>query len=129
MPDLRLVLRGGPLWLAALWLACCSTRQPPRPVHPGLDGSDERGVVSPATDTERAVLERLGSLAPGQREQVRGVAVVAEPAYAAASGRSCRRLALGPSGGNASEARLACSEGKGWFFVPNVFASPAEGSP
>jgi hypothetical protein len=47
--------------------------------------------------------------------------VVADGAYTAASGRTCRALTMGTAGKNAR--RLACHNGGSWYFVPDVFSN------
>jgi hypothetical protein len=66
------------------------------------------------------VAERLPRLANGATLRVGDETVVGDAAYAAASGRTCRRLQLTQGSGPTSD-RLACSDGGAWFFVPDVF--------
>lgn len=73
------------------------------------------GVVE-ATEAERAMLDRLGEVAPGATVEADGRSYLAEAAYHAASGRRCRALR------SASGSRLAYETEEGWVFVPAVLA-------
>ena len=66
---------------------------------------------------EEAVLARLSELPAGEPIRLEGEVFVAEAPYAAASGRTCRRIANGGS------RRLACQLGNEWTFVPDVFGA------
>ncbi len=89
----------------------------------GRGAAVEPALIAPsriaASNGEDAlVLQRAGDLPVGQLTQIGQRQIQAAKAYQSASGRSCRYLHLtGPTGG---EARLACSEGEEWFFVPNI---------
>ena len=84
------------------------------------NANDTGSTVKAETEVEREILKALPSLPSGVSRPVRGTAVIAQPAYTAASGRTCRALELGPAGRRPSS-RLACSDGGAWFFVPGVF--------
>jgi hypothetical protein len=71
------------------------------------------------------VLKALVSLPSGKPQQVAGATVVAEPAYVAASGRTCRALSINATNRVDPRHRLACTNGGAWFFVPEVFGLEA----
>lgn len=104
----------------ASFSACAAQPQPsPRDV---ADANDTGGRLAPNGDAERTLLLQLAKLPSGTPRRVSDATVVAEPAYQAASGQTCRALHV--TQGNASARhRLACSDGKSWFFVPDVFGS------
>jgi hypothetical protein len=71
------------------------------------------------------VLERLNDMPTQKRQTVGNLSVVADPPYAAASGRTCRRVTLTSTAKpQTSTMRLACKDGKAWQFVPSVFLAP-----
>lgn len=74
-----------------------------------------------ASEQERGILREVASLPSGVARQVGGSSVVAEAPYVAASGRTCRALQLSSQPPTQTLHRLACSDGKAWFFVPDVF--------
>jgi hypothetical protein len=84
------------------------------------DANDTGRVIPAGTPTERAILAQLGQLPPGSRRALGDGSVVAEPAYHAASGRLCRALQMTEPGQRKVRQRLACSDGRQWFFVPDV---------
>lgn len=89
------------------------------------DASDTGRVLAPANDSERRLLEALPRLAEGREQRVAEAKVVAEAPYASASGKTCRAVHF-LSGPRPSEThRLACSDGKSWFFVPDVLGGTA----
>lgn len=120
-PMGRRASEGSRLSLAALLLplACSSAPQPG--VRDLADANDTGRSVGARSDDERALLARLGTLPSGKPERVGTTTILAEPAYAAASGRTCRALQLTQGPRSVSRARLACSKGDAWFFVPDVF--------
>jgi hypothetical protein len=87
------------------------------------DANDTGRVLAPANDSERKLLEALPRIQDGREQRVAEAKVVAEAPYASASGKTCRALRLGSARGESR--RLACSDGKAWFFVPDVFGSNA----
>ena len=84
------------------------------------DANDTGRVVPAGTPTEKAILAQLGQLPPGSRRSLGGGSVMAEPAYHAASGRICRAVHISEAGQPKVRQRLACSDGRVWFFVPDV---------
>jgi hypothetical protein len=64
----------------------------------------------------------LPNLPTGAPRHVDAVDVMADAPYTAASGRTCRALALSAGKDADASHRLACTDGSGWFFVPDVFA-------
>lgn len=106
--------------LMASFSACAAQPQPnPRDV---ADANDTGGRLAPSGEGERALLRQLPKLPSGAPQRVGAVSVLAEPPYQAASGQTCRALHLTQA--KASDRhRLACTDGKSWFFVPDVFGS------
>lgn len=85
------------------------------------DANDTGATLRGKTEDERAVLAQLSRLPVGNPQKVGSTSVVADEPYEAASGRRCRALRLQTSGQRSGTERLACTNGKEWFFVPNVF--------
>lgn len=95
---------------------------------------DEVRVTEAATRTEpesaadRAILAKVGELAPGKTTHVAGWFVTVGRPYKAASGAECRPFAMTKDetsqGGN-ERTRLACKDANGWFFAPEVIAGEA----
>jgi hypothetical protein len=115
------------LVLVALGGASCggSTLPPDDPAV--LDANDTGGRLQPASESERKLLEALGQMPAGTEQKVGSLSVVADRPYHAASGRVCRRVTIASAAPQAeSGTRLACSDGKSWFFVPDVFIAPAQ---
>lgn len=117
------------LELAALaglvaWLGGCAAR-PVISARDLADANDTGSTLKGRTEDERAVLAQLPRLPAGMPQTVRGTRVVADEPYEAASGRRCRALRLQERTQGEIE-RLACTNGKEWFFVPNVFG-PSSG--
>jgi hypothetical protein len=54
-------------------------------------------------------------------QHLAGGKVVVDPPYQSASGRLCRLVHGERTGSNSWRERLACSDGRAWFFVPEVF--------
>lgn len=69
------------------------------------------------------MLSALPTLPSGQPRRVAAATVVAEPAYTAASGRTCRAVQLSSATSTRTSHRLACTSGRDWFFVPDVFGA------
>jgi hypothetical protein len=103
---------------AVIFCACGPAESPQRP-HTG-------GVVKPGSDAERRVLEKIATIPSEQPVTIGGVVVRAEPAYFAASGRMCRRLVLTRRGQDNGKIRLACKDGRSWFYAPEVTATPTK---
>jgi hypothetical protein len=103
---------------AALLLACSST--PRASARDVADANDTGRLLDGKTASDRAVLAQLSVLPSGTPQRIGNALVVAEAPYSAASGRSCRALHLTPAQAKSASNRLACSDGKSWFFVPNV---------
>jgi hypothetical protein len=103
---------------ACLVMACASAHPPsPRDL---ADANDTGRSVRAVNESERALLQQITRLPTGAPLRVGSTTVVAEPLYYAASGRPCRAIHItAPS--NETSHRLSCSDGKGWFFVPDVF--------
>jgi len=108
--------------LGALAIACSSP--PAISARDAADANDTGGALQGKNEFERAVLREVPALASGTARRVSDATVIADPPYTAASGRTCRALHL-QQAASASE-RLACTDGKSWFFVPSIFG---EGNP
>ena len=111
-----------PLSVLAVLLNACSAQRPPS-ARDVADANDTGRTLSPQTANERLVLQQLSQLPNGTARRIGDASVVAEAPYDAASGHICRALQLTPSKTRTTDHRLACTDGRGWFFVPNVFAS------
>lgn len=122
----RLMCRTRALGLVSLMpfiasLSACAAQPPPSP-RDVADANDTGMRLAANGDGERALLRELPKLPSGASQRVSDATVVAEPAYQAASGQTCRALHV--THGNASARhRLACTDGQSWFFVPDVFGS------
>jgi hypothetical protein len=111
--------KGSASVVALSLLAACAA--PPQASPRDLaDANDTGGTLKATSASEREILERLPRLANGAALRVGDGTVVGDAAYAAASGRTCRRVQLTQGSGRKSD-RLACSDGGAWFFVPDVF--------
>jgi hypothetical protein len=72
-------------------------------------------------------MSQLSSLPSGAARRLGNLSVQADAPYHAASGRTCRALHLKPAQSKQEIRRVACTDGKTWFFVPDVFGNnPAE---
>jgi hypothetical protein len=109
----------------ALSAACASSTPKGADAQMLTDAADRGGRLEPASDAERAVLQQLDALAPDQPRDSGTTTIVAGPEYEAASGRRCRAVHVTISKSRASQTRLACRDGNGWFYVPDVLAVAA----
>ena len=105
----------------SLVLVACSSAPPPS-ARDVVDANDTGGALTAASASERQLLKEVPKLPAGAAWRVGNALVVSEAMYAAASGRTCRALHVTAGTGKTSH-RLACSDGKAWFFVPDVFGS------
>lgn len=106
-------------WLSLGGVSCTSGHDLRDPHDARL--TDNSGTIAPVSATERQVLAALPTLAANQETRVGAATVVAGPAYPSASGRTCRRVDV-RSGADQANPKLACEEGSGWAFVPDVFS-------
>jgi hypothetical protein len=106
--------------LVATLIGCSA----PPPISPrdAADANDTGRRVVPSTAGERDLLTQVARLPSGGSQRIGQTTVVAEDPYQAASGRICRALRVTQEKNRAVQ-RLACTDGKSWFFVPDVFAS------
>jgi hypothetical protein len=104
----------------AIGLAACASAPPASP-RDVADSNDTGRSVNARSNIEKEVLKAIPSLASSKPQQVAGATVVAEPAYVAASGRTCRALSINAQSKADRGHRLACTNGGAWFFVPDVF--------
>jgi len=117
--------------VCVVMLGCGSTSQNLAADGPTpLIGNGKAEAASPA---EAKVLEQLERLPVAQARNVDTLSVVADAPYAAASGKTCRRLTLTPvEPPKTSRTRLACKDAgqhagaSAWGFVPSVFSAPTE---
>lgn len=115
--ELGRALAGAALLLASFFTACSSQ---PALGQAEIRDANDVGSASPGkTEQERELLRKVASLPSGNPSRVGSTLVTAEAPYTAASGRTCRALHVG-EGKQATE-RLACNDGRAWFFVPDVF--------
>lgn len=105
----------------AVLLNGCSA-QPAASARDVADANDTGRTLSPKTANERLLLEQLSQLPKGTPRRIGDASVVADAPYNAASGHTCRALELRPRHAGAPDHRLACTDGRAWFFVPDVFA-------
>jgi hypothetical protein len=113
--------------LLLLLAAACGGATLPPDDPAVLDANDTGGTVAPGNESERQLLAALGQMPAGAEQRIGSMRAVADRPYHAASGRTCRRVTFGASGPQGqSRTRLACSSGKEWFFVPDVFVAPAQ---
>ena len=102
----------------------CSS-PPPVNARDAADANDLGRVLAAKNDDERALLKQLSSLPSGTPKRVGSEDVLAEAPYNAASGHTCRALHLTPLRTHTTNHRLACTNGRDWFFVPDVFGDSA----
>jgi hypothetical protein len=103
----------------------CGSAAPPN-ARDVADANDTGRTVGARSESERALLGELTSLPSNAPRRFRDATVVAEPPYAAASGHTCRAVHVTTP--KAAVHRLACGDGKNWFFVPDVFGSSDAGA-
>jgi len=115
LQDLLLILLTGSA------LAACSSAVAANP-RDVADANDTGNAIGAKDASERSVLERLPALPTDRTERIGALSVTAAAPYAAASGCTCRALAVRPNSGQPPVSRLACTKGGAWFFVPDVFA-------
>jgi len=92
------------------------------------DANDTGRAVPAVSATERQVLSQVAGLPSGIATRIGDASVNAEAPYAAASARSCRALHITLSASQQTLHRVACNDGRAWFFVPDIFGSPGAGS-
>ena len=118
--------RWSALLLLLLPLACSSVRQPT--ARDVADANDTGRAVPAVSATERQVLSRVAGLPSGIATRIGDATVNAEAPYAAASARSCRALHITLSTSQQTLDRVACNDGRVWFFVPDIFGAPGANS-
>lgn len=109
--------------LAATLIGCSSP--PQTSPRDAADANDTGRRLAPNGAGERELLGQVPSLPSNAPRHIGHTTVVAEAPYQAASGRTCRALTVTSEQKAQSALRLACSDGKTWFFVPDVFAGSA----
>lgn len=118
--------RWSALLLLLLPLACSSVRQPT--ARDVADANDTGRSVPAVSATERQILDRVAALPSGTSTRIGDATVNAEAPYAAASARSCRALSITSSATRQPVHRVACNDGRAWFFVPDIFGTTGTGS-
>jgi hypothetical protein len=118
--------RWSALLLLLLPLACSSVRQPT--ARDVADANDTGRTVPAVSATERQVLDRVAALPSGTATRIGDATVNAEAPYAAASARSCRALHITLSSSRQPVHRVACNDGRAWFFVPDIFGTAVAGA-
>lgn len=108
---------------AALLIACAG--EPKLSARDAADANDTGRVLTPTNENERRLLRELPALPSGKAQRVGDTNVVAEEPYASASGKSCRALQVTSGPTRPASHRLACTDGKVWFFVPDIFGGDA----
>jgi hypothetical protein len=109
------------LYAATLTLCTACASSPPPSPRDVADANDTGRTLAPANQNERDLLRRVSRLPAGTAERLGDDVVVADAAYAAASGRTCRVLRLTAGRTGKTSSRVACNAGGDWFFVPDVF--------
>lgn len=111
---------------AVVWfmtVGCGSARQGAGPREPTPVVGD--GTAEAASPAEEKVLTELDAWPPAAKKTIDSLEVIAEAPYAAASGKTCRRLVMTSTRPpRSSKTRLACQSGDRWGFVPSVFLAP-----
>ena len=111
--------------VCGVMIGCASTKQDVAPEEPTSIMGD--GTAEAASPAEAKVLAELERLPPAQERTIDSLSVVADAPYAAASGKTCRRLTMtSRKPPKTSRTRLACRNGDSWGFVPSVFLAPTE---
>lgn len=118
--------RWSALLLLLLPLACSSVRQPT--ARDVADANDTGRAVPAVSATERQVLDRIATLPSGSATRIGDATVSAEAPYAAASARNCRALNITSSASRQAVHRVACNDGRAWFFVPDIFGTAVAGA-
>jgi hypothetical protein len=109
--------------LASLALACGGGDKPN--ARDAADANDTGRTLPARSASEQNILQQVAQLPAGSPRTFGDSVVVAEPAYNAASGRTCRALSITRGKQGQASHRLACTEGKAWFFVPDVLGLEA----
>jgi len=104
----------------SLLLAACASPAPAS-ARDVADANDTGGRVNSKSPADLVVLNELSRLPSGAPRRLGESTVVAEAAYSAASGQTCRAVHVVPRPGRQTVNRLACNQGGQWFFVPDVF--------
>jgi hypothetical protein len=117
----RFIGAGFGILLATALLGCSSSpRTNPRDA---ADANDTGRKLVPSSESERALLREVMTLPNGAPKRIGHDTVVADAAYQAASGRTCRALRVTSGPEQRAAQHLACTDGRAWFFVPDVFGS------
>jgi hypothetical protein len=110
--------------LLTLAAAACGGGARPSP-RDAADAADTGGTLPARSASEQSILQQVPQLPAGATRTVGDSQVIAEPAYHSASGRTCRALSITEGKQKQASHRLACTEGKTWFFVPDVLGLEA----
>jgi hypothetical protein len=107
-------------WLVGGAVVACGSASPMPTPQEAKDAHDTGTRLGASSPMEESVLAALESMPANQPRQFGDVSVTGRAPYHAASGRRCRSVLFARSG-DAAPDRVACTDGKAWFFVPNVF--------
>ena len=108
--------------LCGVAFGCAGEKPNPRDA---ADANDTGSTLPARSPSEQSILQQVAQLPAGSPRTLGDAVVVADPAYHAASGRTCRALAITHGKAKQVAHRLACSEGAAWFFVPDVLGLEA----
>jgi hypothetical protein len=115
--------------LLSLLVAVACSSPPNISARDAADANDTGATLVAKNEAERSVLRQLSQLPAGRPSRVGDETVVADIAYVAASGRTCRALRLATSSDPKTwEQRLACKDAQHWFFVPDIFGVEDHGA-
>lgn len=108
----------------SLLVAACAAPAPVS-VRDVADANDTGGRLKTTNPADKALLQELPRMPSGAARRLGDATVVAEAAYSAASGQTCRAVHVTVPPRPETIDRLACSDGRQWFFVPDVFGGGA----
>jgi len=113
------------LWVLAWAGGCGGARSAVHaPDERGLtDSRDHGGRATPQSGTDEQLLSRVGELPADRAVTVGDKKYIVGPTYSAASGRTCRYVSELGKRDSPAHRQLACTEGGGWFFAPDVFGT------
>ena len=81
----------------------------------------------PGNPEESRILSEIASMKSGEKGAVDGTVFVIGEAYSSASGLNCKSVVINDgTTGTGNVGRVACDDGRAWFFVKNVFEADTE---
>lgn len=105
----------------ALPVFACSSPHRAVAARDVADANDTGALAASSSVADRRTLALIAGAPTHGVQHLVGGKVVVDPPYQSASGRLCRLVHGERAGSNTSRERLACSDGRAWFFVPDVF--------